>query len=191
MSGRDSPQSVRQAGTDRAVLHSADHQFEHSPIVEVARVRSAWIGEKRRDGELAVRHVHVGEEHLVPRQVSILFLDEPRKNVVRVAERNDLPVVLIVERWILARLRNRRFFSAADLNVAIGELVGDINARVMKGYDASRVELFAAIDKPVEAAAWRALRIRGLEALPGRPRLPHRDRRPLVFGALPPHQGIG
>jgi hypothetical protein len=45
-------------------------------------------------------------------------------------------------------LRNRRFFSAADLNVAIGELVGDINARVMKGYDASRVELFAAIDKP-------------------------------------------
>jgi len=35
--------------------------------------------------------------------------------------------VLIVERWILARLRNRRFFSAADLNVAIGELVGDIN----------------------------------------------------------------
>jgi transposase len=45
-------------------------------------------------------------------------------------------------------LRNRRFFSAADLNVAIGELVGDINARIMKGYDASRVELFAAIDKP-------------------------------------------
>ena len=49
--------------------------------------------------------------------------------------------VLIVERWILARLRNRRFFSAADLNVAIGELVGDINARIVKGYDASRVEL--------------------------------------------------
>ena len=31
---------------------------------------------------------------------------------------------------ILARLRNRWFFGAADLNV------GDINARVMKGYDA-------------------------------------------------------
>ena len=56
--------------------------------------------------------------------------------------------VLIAERWILARLRNQRFFSAADLNVAIAELVGDINARVMKGYDASRAELFAAIDKP-------------------------------------------
>ena len=54
-------------------------------------------------------------------------------------------------------MRNRRFFSAADLNVAIGELVGDINARVMKGYDASRVELFAAIDKPA------------LKPLPGEP----------------------
>jgi transposase len=55
---------------------------------------------------------------------------------------------LIAERWILARLRNQRFFSAADLNIAIAERVGDINARVMKGYDASRVELFTAIDKP-------------------------------------------
>ncbi len=58
------------------------------------------------------------------------------------------PSVLIAERSILARLRNRRFFSAADLNVAIAERVGDIDARVMKGYDASRVELFTAIDKP-------------------------------------------
>ena len=46
--------------------------------------------------------------------------------------------VLVAERSILARLRNRRFFSAADLNVAIAEHVGDINVRVMKGYDAGR-----------------------------------------------------
>lgn len=56
--------------------------------------------------------------------------------------------VLIAERWILARLRNRRFFRVADLNTAIAELVGDINARVMKGYNASRAELFATIDRP-------------------------------------------
>jgi transposase len=56
--------------------------------------------------------------------------------------------VLIAERWILARLRDRRFFRAADLNAAIAELVGDINARVMKGYNASRAELFATIDRP-------------------------------------------
>ena len=54
--------------------------------------------------------------------------------------------VLIAERWILARLRDQRFFSAADLNVTIAEHVSDVNVRVMKGYDASRVELFTAID---------------------------------------------
>jgi hypothetical protein len=27
--------------------------------------------------------------------------------------------VLLVERWVLARLRNRRFFSLAELNAAI------------------------------------------------------------------------
>jgi hypothetical protein len=56
--------------------------------------------------------------------------------------------VLIAERWILARLRNRCFFSIADLNVAIAELVRDINARLMKGFNASRAELFATIDTP-------------------------------------------
>ena len=36
--------------------------------------------------------------------------------------------VQVVERWILARLRNRRFFSLAELNQAIGELLDDLNA---------------------------------------------------------------
>jgi transposase len=31
--------------------------------------------------------------------------------------------VLIVERWILARLRHRRFYSLAELNAAIGALL--------------------------------------------------------------------
>jgi hypothetical protein len=56
--------------------------------------------------------------------------------------------VLIAERWILARLRNRRFFNLAELNAAIGELVANVNARPMKGYGASRASLFAEIDKP-------------------------------------------
>ncbi len=34
--------------------------------------------------------------------------------------------VLVVERWILARLRNRRFFSLAELNQAIAELLVDL-----------------------------------------------------------------
>lgn len=37
--------------------------------------------------------------------------------------------VLVVQRWILARLRHRRFFSLEELNVAIAELVVELNAR--------------------------------------------------------------
>jgi transposase len=40
--------------------------------------------------------------------------------------------VLIVERWILARLRHVRFFSLADLNAAIGMLLEELNNRPMR-----------------------------------------------------------
>jgi transposase len=40
--------------------------------------------------------------------------------------------VQVVERWILARLRNRTFFSLADLNQAIREFLDELNARLMK-----------------------------------------------------------
>jgi transposase len=56
--------------------------------------------------------------------------------------------VLLVERWVLARLRNRRFFSLAELNLAIIDLIGDLNARVMRAYGLSRAELFATVDAP-------------------------------------------
>src|SRR5947209_9872108 len=35
--------------------------------------------------------------------------------------------VLIIERWILARLRHQRFYSLAELNAAIGELLRRLN----------------------------------------------------------------
>ena len=76
--------------------------------------------------------------------------------------------VLVVERWILARLRNRRFFSLAELNQAIGELVADLNARPMRRLGVSRRDLFLALDRPAlkelpaepyEYAEWRARRV--------------------------------
>ena len=76
--------------------------------------------------------------------------------------------VLLVERWVLARLRNRRFFSLAELNAAVTALTADLNARIMRGYGASRAELFAAVDapalKPLPAepyvfAAWKRCRV--------------------------------
>ena len=54
--------------------------------------------------------------------------------------------VLVVERWILARLRNRRFFSLSELNQAIAELIADLNARPMRRLGISRRDLFVELD---------------------------------------------
>ncbi len=56
--------------------------------------------------------------------------------------------VLIAERWILARLRNRTFFSLAELNVAIRELVDYLNRKPFKKLPGSRLSLFEEIDRP-------------------------------------------
>jgi len=56
--------------------------------------------------------------------------------------------VLVVERWILARLRNRRFFSLAELNGAIRELVVELNARAFKKLPGCRREAFEQSDRP-------------------------------------------
>jgi transposase len=60
--------------------------------------------------------------------------------------------VQVVERWILARLRNRRFFSLAELNQAIRELLADLNARVTRHLGASRRQLFEELDRPALGA---------------------------------------
>jgi len=72
--------------------------------------------------------------------------------------------VLLAERWILARLRNRRFCSLAEANQTIAELVSQINDRPFKKMPGSRRELFEELERPVmralpasryEFARWR------------------------------------
>ena len=96
--------------------------------------------------------------------------------------------VLIVERYVLARLRNRRFFSLHELNAAIREIVADLNAKIMRKLGVSRDELFAQIDRPaLKPLADRALPVCRVEEVPGRARLSRRDRRSLLLGALAAH----
>lgn len=56
--------------------------------------------------------------------------------------------VQLVQRWIMARLRKRRFFSLAELNAAILELLETFNAKVSRHLGASRRELFERLDSP-------------------------------------------
>ena len=56
--------------------------------------------------------------------------------------------VQVVGRWVMARLRNRRFFALAALNAAIRELLEDLNGRTMRGFGRSRRALFEELDRP-------------------------------------------
>jgi transposase len=76
--------------------------------------------------------------------------------------------VQIVQRWIVARLRNEVFQSLPALNRRIRELLGELNARTMRRYGKSRRELFDSLEraalKPLPTArfeytAWSKARV--------------------------------
>jgi transposase len=56
--------------------------------------------------------------------------------------------VQVVQRWVLARLRHRRFFSLTELNTAIRELIAELNDRPMRHLATSRRALFEALERP-------------------------------------------
>ncbi len=76
--------------------------------------------------------------------------------------------VQIATRFIIAKLRNRQFFSLAALNVAIAELVARINNRVSRHLGASRRALFDELERsalkrlpaePYVFAEWKECRV--------------------------------
>ncbi len=73
-----------------------------------------------------------------------------------------------VERWILAPLRNRTFFSLGEANRAIAALLETLNAKEMQHLGKSRKELFEELDQPAlqplperpyEFARWKNARV--------------------------------
>jgi hypothetical protein len=56
--------------------------------------------------------------------------------------------VQIAQRWIVAALRHRKFFSLIELNTAIGELLEKLNQRPFKKRDRCRRSLFEQVDQP-------------------------------------------
>ncbi len=56
--------------------------------------------------------------------------------------------VLLVQRWVVAVLRKRQFFSLAQLNEAIRELVAKLNQKPFRKLAGSRLELYEKLDRP-------------------------------------------
>jgi transposase len=56
--------------------------------------------------------------------------------------------VLLVCRWVLARLRHQRFFSLEELNAAIAQLLAALNDRPFQKMSGSRRSVFETLDRP-------------------------------------------
>ncbi len=60
--------------------------------------------------------------------------------------------VLLVCRWVLARLRHQRFFSLEELNAAIRPLIHELNERAFQRLPGSRRSVFESLDRPAMRA---------------------------------------
>jgi len=76
--------------------------------------------------------------------------------------------VQVVERWVIAPLRNRTFFSLEEINVAIAEKREEMNLRTMEHLGKSRRELLESLDRPAlrplpdrpyEPAEWKRAKV--------------------------------
>ena len=76
--------------------------------------------------------------------------------------------VQVAERWILAALRNRTFFSIAEANAAIAERLTWLNNRPFRKLEGSRRSVFESIDRPAlkplpsrpyEFATWKRAKV--------------------------------
>jgi len=77
--------------------------------------------------------------------------------------------VLIVERWLLGRLRHRTFYSLSEVNAAIAELLTHLNeVRLIRRLGVTRRQLLEEIDRPAlkalpaepyEFSEWRTCRV--------------------------------
>ncbi len=60
--------------------------------------------------------------------------------------------MLLAQRWILAKLRNQRFFSLDELNRSIRPLLGALNARPYQKLPGCRQSVFEELDRPAMRA---------------------------------------
>jgi transposase len=76
--------------------------------------------------------------------------------------------VQIVERWILAKLRNQTFFSITELNRAIAVLLVELNNKPFQKLPGTRQSTFESVDKPAlrplpvaryQFAQWKKARV--------------------------------
>lgn len=110
-------------------------------IVVPDQLRSAVKGPDRLDPELNPTYAELGRHYGVA-----IIPARPRKPRDKAKVEN---AVLVVQRWIVACLRNSIFTSLDQLNIAIGQLLERLNERPFKKLEGCRRSLYEMLDKPV------------------------------------------
>ena len=126
--------------------------FGATPRVVVPdQLRSAVKGPDRYDPEINATYADLARHYdvaIVPARAG-----EPRDKA------KVEGCVRIVQRWILACLRNRSFFSLEELNAAIAELLTRLNNRPFRKLEGCRRSAFETMDrpamKPLPATRWQ------------------------------------
>jgi transposase len=109
-------------------------------IVVPDQLRSAVKGPDRYEPDINATYLEMAQHYGVT-----VLPARPRKP----KDKAKVEVgVQVVQRWILARLRNRTFFEIDDLNQAIWELLDELNARPFQKLEGSRASTFKALDQP-------------------------------------------
>jgi transposase len=104
------------------------------------QLRSAVTGPDRYDPEINATYAEMARHYGVA-----IVPARPRKP----RDKSKVEAgVLLAQRWILACLRNRRFFSLDELNAAIAELLERLNARPFQKLEGCRRSAFETIDRP-------------------------------------------
>jgi transposase len=125
-------------------IDSTVHGFEFFGCVpEIAvpdQLRAAVTGPDRYDPEINPAYLEMAEHYGVA-----VIPARPRKPKDKAKVEAG---VLLVQRWILAVIRNRTFFSIAELNEAIRQLLEHLNTRPFQKLEGCRRSAFEKIDRP-------------------------------------------
>jgi transposase len=160
------PQSgdVRPAAVFVAVLGASSYTFAEATTGQDLR---NWIGSHRRAFEFFGGVVEVVVPDNLKSAVSQPRYYEPDLNPTYrdLAEHYGVAIiparpyrardkakaevgVQVVQRWIVAALRKRKFFSLEEVNQAIAELLVRLNERSFRKRPGNRATLFAQLDRP-------------------------------------------
>ncbi|HYO97127.1 MAG TPA: IS21 family transposase [Polyangiaceae bacterium] len=128
----------------RDFVGSTIRGFEHfggvPEMIVPDQLRSAVRGPDRYEPDINATYLEMAQHYGVA-----VMPARPRKPKDKAKVEG---AVLIVQRWILARLRRRTFFTIDELNQAIWELLDDLNAKPFQKLEGCRDTAFETLDKP-------------------------------------------